>query len=512
MLRAAVVLLMLLVLPLATAAAPLAGELEWGDDARVDGAVEARAPVGILNLSADALRGLRVSWGAAHGYRLEFIALRSPTAQEYQEDTDNESLSWGAGTLEVLSCDHECTVLAWTEGGDDGAVGLAGNASGPFERAQGRQTEGEATRLASVRVYLPEDWLSPPPMEDAVPVAEGRIHLAFKGALVRIQHAGGARDVWTGNRSESPNSPLLPILLVNRSAEVQLLLEDASLAVRPGSEATLKAPALDLAVAGEARADAATGWVSLGGRRVDLSNEPVVLAGDGMRIHLAPRVVQGQSSTLGGEADRVTVAGGTLQGRTPAQAAVAPVVVGSGLLALLLAWRFLAPLYSRLTKDVLLGNENRARVYAAVRDNPGAHVAAISRATGIGRVVVQHHLRMLEAHRLVVRRQGPKLLTYFAADGILPPDEERARAAIHVDARRSIAAAIAASPDGLTQRDLEERLALSRRLVGYHLAKLEAAGLVRREGFLPARFVAHERLHATMETVSTVAATDRMET
>ena len=510
MLRTAAVLVVLLALPLAAAAAPLAGEVAWGDDARLDGRLDARTADGILDLTPDAARGLRVSWARAEGYRTESVELRGPAGPGYQEPT-NQSLSWSAGALEVLACDAGCRILAWVEGGDDGRVGVTGDASGPLARAEGSRTDGGRVAApvlgGTVRYRLPETWLAPPPLEDAVPEAEGRVRLFVWGARVRVEDEAGAREVWTGERTE-PAAPLVPVTRT-RAAEMVLRIEDASVAAPPGSEARLAARALDLALSGEARADAATGWVSLGGRRVELSDDPLALVGSGLRLHVAPRAVHGQDATLGGEADRVTVAGGTLRGGLPPASAVAPVAVGGGLLALFLAWRALAFLSSRLTRDALLDNPNRARVYDAVRASPGTHVSAISRATGIGRVVVQHHLRALETHKLVTRRQGTKLLTYYASDGVPTSEDLAARETLRDPARRAVAAAVARE-SGATARGLAAAVGMSRRRVDYHLARLEAAGLLRREGFLPARFAATERLRVALQTVSIrhVAATD----
>ena len=516
--RAPLALLVLLVVPPAAAAAPLAGELSWGDDARVEGRLHARAAEAILDLSADAARGLRFAWAGAEGYHRESTEFHGPAGPAYRDDPANASLAWGAGAMEVLSCDADCRVLAWVEGGADGVVGLRGNASGPLARETGARTEGGRVGPpgagATVLWHLPEARLAPPPLDDAAPTLEGRVRLFVWGARVRVEDAAGARELWTGARSEPAAAAGVP-LMRTRDAELVLVLEEASVAPPPASAARLEARALDLALSGEARADAATGWVALDGRRVDLHEDPVTVAGPGILLRVAPRDLRGQDVALAGEADRVTVAGGTLRERPPPSAAAAPVAVGGGLLALLLAWRALVPLYSRLTRGVLLENPNRARVYEHVRANPGTHVAAISRATGIGRVVAQHHLRMLEAHRLVVRRQGPKLLTYYAADGVPPGEDVAARDVLRDDARRRVGLAVAKAEAGATTRDLAASLGMSRRLVDYHLARLEAAGLVRREGFLPARFLATKRLESALasrlETFGSAAATDGME-
>jgi predicted transcriptional regulator len=114
----------------------------------------------------------------------------------------------------------------------------------------------------------------------------------------------------------------------------------------------------------------------------------------------------------------------------------------------------------------------------------------MSREMGVGRGVLQHHLRILETHRLVVARAVGRVRTYYPSGG--PPDAETARvdAALKDATRARVLREIRASPQGLTQRELVERTGLSQRLVSYHLARLLAVGLVQGREGRPRRFAA----------------------
>jgi predicted transcriptional regulator len=121
-------------------------------------------------------------------------------------------------------------------------------------------------------------------------------------------------------------------------------------------------------------------------------------------------------------------------------------------------------------------------VYEAIRARPVRTVAELTRDTALNEIVVRHHVRMLEQHRLVARRPMGRFRAYVAVDGSagpLPPE------ALRDETRRAIAQLLAESPLPLTQKSIAQRCGVSTRLVSYHLARLERDGLAAGNGTTP---------------------------
>jgi predicted transcriptional regulator len=105
-------------------------------------------------------------------------------------------------------------------------------------------------------------------------------------------------------------------------------------------------------------------------------------------------------------------------------------------------------------------------------------------AVGLSRVLVRHHLRMLEAHRLVRATVWRRRRTYALAGA----GSGLAACELKDETRRRVASAVAHF-GGATQKDLARALGLSQRLVSYHLARLGDSALVRAEGRNPRVYV-----------------------
>ena len=164
------------------------------------------------------------------------------------------------------------------------------------------------------------------------------------------------------------------------------------------------------------------------------------------------------------------------------------------LLALLLGGGPGAWLYTRVTREDALRSPPRRALHGFILANPGAHVAEIARALGLSRVALQHHLRVLEAHGLVVGRPRGRVLACFGAGRSPDEAEVAARVALKDPTRRRVLGAAAAAREaGATQGDLVRVTGISQRLVAYHLARLEAVGLVEGDRGRPQRFRAVER-------------------
>lgn len=150
-------------------------------------------------------------------------------------------------------------------------------------------------------------------------------------------------------------------------------------------------------------------------------------------------------------------------------------------------------LYTRLTRAGVLQSPLRRALLRLIEDRPGSHVSELSSLLGVGRVALRHHLRMLEAHRLAVARVEGRVLAWFAHGEAPDGAAVAAQVALKDPTRRRVLAAAGRRPEGATQGDIVGETALPQRLVSYHLARLEAVGLVRGDGGRPQRFAAASR-------------------
>ncbi|HVL48110.1 MAG TPA: hypothetical protein VM889_06100 [Candidatus Thermoplasmatota archaeon] len=115
-------------------------------------------------------------------------------------------------------------------------------------------------------------------------------------------------------------------------------------------------------------------------------------------------------------------------------------------------------------------SEAALRILACVRRKPGLGLSELQRESGVGWASLYLHLETLRAARLVRSvNVGRRRYVYDAAAGV-PPRHEVAFPRHGTGAR--VARAIADTP-GISVRALTEQLALSQRVVYYHVSRLD---------------------------------------
>lgn len=123
----------------------------------------------------------------------------------------------------------------------------------------------------------------------------------------------------------------------------------------------------------------------------------------------------------------------------------------------------------------------RPAILALVRAAPGLTMSEVARRAGASFTVTSYHLRELARERAVVlvRRPGPRTYTHAFVPEHAPAREVRA-AALALDARaaRAIRDALLAHALPVGAVALAEFVGLSVPAVRFHLARLEAAGVV----------------------------------
>ncbi len=132
---------------------------------------------------------------------------------------------------------------------------------------------------------------------------------------------------------------------------------------------------------------------------------------------------------------------------------------------------FAAFLFSRFSRDDVLGNDRRSQLYEAVRANPGIPFGALCEQLGLAHGVVQHHLRLLEQHELVRRLRDGRTTRFYPKGPKFDPPAALAAP------RREILDALAREP-GLTTPQLATRLGQRVQSTWEHVQRLRGAGLV----------------------------------
>lgn len=156
-----------------------------------------------------------------------------------------------------------------------------------------------------------------------------------------------------------------------------------------------------------------------------------------------------------------------------------------------------APLFARLTRRDVTDHPLRARILSAAARQPGITAADLARDEGINLGTLDYHVSVLVRDgQLRAVKAGRNRLLFMPGAGV---DVERV-AEVSVQGRGEVARAILQEP-GVHASAIADRLGLSRATVHHHLAKLEAAGLIRVERGLRACCFPTDRLPAALEPV-----------
>jgi len=496
------------------------------------GDLDVEAPGGIVNLSAASLAGepVDLSWvaGDAEVTRASWLGVAEPVegGAYAQLPPDSQDAPLGPGRLLGIECGPSCrVVLAADEGTSVLLHGRLEGSVGRLERdlqvcpevcaAQAFPSCIRACPEEGARgVVIPRGDFAfggdAASLRDATLRASGRLTLLATDAVLVVEAQNGTRRLDVLTRSDVPASPLPgagPRAYQNGYAWI--VLAGARLETPVGTRALLYAHEPRVSLQGIVALDHAAGAVAVDGRSFDAHDARLLLEGSG-EARLAPvatpSLLSGPPQSrlrFTGAATSVELDGAPLlvEDAGAAQDVARDATLAALLLAALLAaGRLLwAPLYTRLNAATVLRNPNRLRVYEVVCERRPATLRDLRAATGLARVVLQHHLRMLEVHGFVARRRQGSAYVYFAAEHA-PPASDPAWALLADLTRRGVAVALARSPGPLTQVEIAAASGVSRRLASYHLRLLRHADLVREEPGLPHRYAPTPRLLALLET------------
>jgi DNA-binding transcriptional ArsR family regulator len=472
-------------LPAAAAASAVDATLSLPDGALLDGTIHVRDASGLLDLAGVTAPGVRLAWTHAEGYFVERArqdyGMAPGAGMGLPPTIHNESLAFSAGSIGGFACHDPCLLtIAPVEG--LGAVGADLDAKTPLAWT----TAPRVDDVGSPAQGDPDSYSRTTPEGASVwdasgATVDGQVEIVLWGVSADVL-ANVSRHVETG--TTSTRTPLAGGLAWADEVHTGFLVLRASGAHLVGQPAGafLLAPQPRVACDCAFEASDASGRVEAGGQGQDVRGTRVAITGHLQLAILGPREAAlplGRAPArveVAGSATRVVIGGETLVAVAPGPAAVAA-GAGLGVVALLLG---ALALYTRIARSDILENANRQRLHAALQAGPPRTIPELQRATGLKRVVLRHHLVMLERSGLVASTSvGPTRL-YHAG-----PPRSALDPALVASLRTPARAALARHLVDLgraTRADLMAASGFSKRLVSYHVRCLEAAGLVTVEG------------------------------
>tara|TARA_B100000767_G_scaffold64812_2_gene61115 strand:- start:1587 stop:2420 length:834 start_codon:yes stop_codon:yes gene_type:complete len=134
-----------------------------------------------------------------------------------------------------------------------------------------------------------------------------------------------------------------------------------------------------------------------------------------------------------------------------------------------------------LAKKVDRDELNRGRILGFIEANAGIHFSALRDVLQLANGVTAHHLQVLETQGSIISWRDGKLRRYAAAN--IPTDQLHVISHPILGTRLAILQTLAdAGVLGLSNKEVETKLQLSRQLVSYHMIQLNTNELIEKAG------------------------------
>jgi predicted transcriptional regulator len=137
---------------------------------------------------------------------------------------------------------------------------------------------------------------------------------------------------------------------------------------------------------------------------------------------------------------------------------------------------FFLPLYTKLRKEEILDDYTRGRIHGYIQANPGEHYNAIKRALDLNNGSLTHHLSILEKDGEIKSRIDGVYKRFYPKTMIIP----NGGAGELTETQKMIMAKIKETP-GISQKDIATLLGISSATVNYHIERMLALKVVKRE-------------------------------
>jgi predicted transcriptional regulator len=137
---------------------------------------------------------------------------------------------------------------------------------------------------------------------------------------------------------------------------------------------------------------------------------------------------------------------------------------------------FAIPLYSKLTKQMVLDHETRGLIRGYIIANPGDHFTSIKKHIGLKNGTLAYHLKILERENIIKSHRDGIFKRFY------PMNTKITRDMVHMSKQEIILNKIIEQP-GISRKELALQVGLSRQVINYHSKGLIQAGLVRSEKY-----------------------------
>jgi DNA-binding transcriptional ArsR family regulator len=293
--------------------------------------------------------------------------------------------------------------------------------------------------------------------------------LCLFGLALVTWSASAALGLTSLDRAAPPQAETGPARDAAAPTDVQALVGvDAPLGV--SRDVALDVPTLPVAGFMPAQQQVDTGRLPLGTRvQVDLVSTPVgggqtAPPAEGYQVR-EQRVTTLPGASLALAASAFTLAGlaAWLWGPAAKKALLLPVL----------------GLYARVTRAEVFDNSVRERIFHAIKANPGLSASDLAKAAGVSWGTTIYHLDVLEQNRMVTSLRKGRHRRYFENGAALTVPKETV-AVLQNPVTAQVVTSIQGQP-GATQKELAGRVGLTPQALHWHLQRLVAVGLVRKE-------------------------------
>jgi predicted transcriptional regulator len=127
--------------------------------------------------------------------------------------------------------------------------------------------------------------------------------------------------------------------------------------------------------------------------------------------------------------------------------------------------------FKRVTKKNLLESRSRDAIFQCVKEQPGAHLHDLKKATGFTYKNLIYHLKMLTSFGVVTSAECKNTVGYFENSGRLTRDERAILQHLRHPRERKILETIAQHP-GISRKEISGLVGISGPSVSWHMAGL----------------------------------------
>jgi hypothetical protein len=122
---------------------------------------------------------------------------------------------------------------------------------------------------------------------------------------------------------------------------------------------------------------------------------------------------------------------------------------------------FLIPLYSKLTKKMVLDHETRGMIRGYIIANPGDHFTSIKKQIGLKNGTLAYHLKILERENIIKSQRDGIFKRFY------PINVKISSNMVHMSKQEIILNTVIENP-GVSRKELANIVGLSRQVVNYH--------------------------------------------